>query len=124
MMSAPVSCSVASLFRVKLGSIVPVDGVIRIGRSVPPDLPVDAGMVSSDTTADLSQRESNNRHMTDDILFFSGKMMVGHDGLLSGKSVGGASLYQKIPSCPSMICHVVHFEVEFTPSSSTVSSIR
>jgi len=40
--------------------------------------------------------------------------MVGHDGLLSGKSVGGASLYQKIPSCPSMICHVVHFEVEFT----------
>jgi hypothetical protein len=96
----------------------------HIGRSVPPDLPVDAGMVSSDTTADLSQRESNNRHMTDDILFFSGKMMVGHDGLLSGKSVGGASLYQKIPSCPSMICHVVHFEVEFTPSSSTVSSIR
>ncbi|MGA2122767.1 MAG: hypothetical protein ABSG49_12120, partial [Methanoregula sp.] len=104
----------ASLFRVKLGSIVPVDGVIRIGRSVPPDLPVDAGMVSSDTTADLSQRESNNRHMTDDILFFSGKMMVGHDGLLSGKSVGGASLYQKIPSCPLTICHLVHFEVEFT----------
>jgi hypothetical protein len=28
-------------------------------------------------------------------------MMVGHDGLLSGLSVGGASLYQKTLSCPS-----------------------
>jgi hypothetical protein len=41
--------------------------------------------------------------MTDNIALFSGKMMVGHDGLLSGKSVGGASLYQKIPSCPALI---------------------
>ena len=56
-----------------------------------------------------------------DILLFWGKMMIGHDGLLSGKSVGGASLYQKIPSCPSIICHVVRFEVEFTSSSTRVS---
>jgi hypothetical protein len=39
--------------------------------------------------------------MTDDILFFCAKMMVGHDGLLSDMSVGRASLYQKIPSCPN-----------------------
>ncbi len=38
--------------------------------------------------------------MGDNILFICGKMMVGHDGLLSGSSVGGASLYQKTPSCP------------------------
>jgi hypothetical protein len=30
------------------------------------------------------------------------------------KSVGGASLYQKTPSCPLFICHVAHFELEFT----------
>jgi hypothetical protein len=71
-------------------------------------------MVSPDTPADLSQRKAGNRHMGDDILLFWGKMMVGHDGLLSGTSVGGASLYQKIPSCPLTIGHLVHFEVEFT----------
>jgi len=45
--------------------------------------------------------------MTDDILFFCAKMMVGHDGLLSDMSVGRASLYQKIPSCPNfyLMCH-------------------
>ena len=51
--------------------------------------------------------------MTDDILFFCAKMMVGHDGLLSDMSVGRASLYQKIPSCPHILSHMVHFEVEF-----------
>jgi hypothetical protein len=35
--------------------------------------------------------------MTDDIAIFHGKMMIGHGGLLSGMSVGSASLYQKIP---------------------------
>ena len=39
--------------------------------------------------------------MTDHILFFCVKMLVGHDGLLSDMSVGGTSLYQKIPSCPN-----------------------
>ena len=41
--------------------------------------------------------------MTDHVPFFRAKMMVGHGGLLSGTSVGGASLYQKIPSCPAVI---------------------
>jgi hypothetical protein len=110
MMSAPVSCSVASLFRVKLGSIVPVDGVICIGRPVPSDLPAYARMVSSEPSAYLPQRETSNCHMSNDILLVWGKMMVGHDGLLSGSSVGGASLYQKTLSCPLFICHVVHLK--------------
>jgi hypothetical protein len=41
--------------------------------------------------------------MTDDIALFHGKMMIGHDGLLSGMSVGRALLYQKIPSCPLFV---------------------
>ena len=43
--------------------------------------------------------------MTDDILFFCAKMMVGHDGLLSDMSVGRTSLYQEILSCPAFISY-------------------
>jgi len=35
-------------------------------------------------------------------------------GSFLDESVGGTSLYQKTLSCPSIIRHVVHFEVEFT----------
>jgi hypothetical protein len=67
-------------------------------------------MVSSEPSAYLPQRETGNRHMGDDILFVWGKMMVGHAGLLSGSSVGGASLYQKTLSCPPFTRHVVHLK--------------
>jgi hypothetical protein len=89
-----------SLLRIKLSSIIPVDRIISIGGPVSLYFSADTGMVLPDTTTDFSERESGNRHMTDNVALFSGKMMVGHDGLLSGSSVGGASLYQKTPSCP------------------------
>ncbi len=90
----------SSFFLKILGSIVPVDGIIRIRRSVAGNLPADAHMVSANAAPDLPEGKLRNVHMSDDIAFFRGKMMIGHGGLLSGTSVGGASLYQKIPSCP------------------------
>ena len=105
---------VTSLIRVMLGSIIPVDGIIGVGRSVPCNLSADARMVPSEATAYFPQRKIGNCHMTDDILLFSGKMMVGHDGLLSEFECWW---YFTLPENPVMSCilsHVVHFEVEFT----------
>jgi hypothetical protein len=90
-----------SLFLIKQSSIIPVDGIISIGGPVSFYFSTDTPMVFPDMTADFSERESGKRHMTYNIALFSGKMMVGHGGLLSGLSVGRASLCQKIPSCLS-----------------------
>jgi hypothetical protein len=70
-------------------------------------------MVFPDATTDFSERESGKHHMTNNIALFSGKMMVGHDGLLSGLSVGRASLYQKTRHVLSL-SHVVQLQVEST----------
>jgi hypothetical protein len=90
-----------ALFLIKLGSVIPVDGIVSIGRPVSLYFSTDTPMVFPDATTNFSQRKSSNNHITNKIPLFSGKMMVGHDGLLSGLSVGGASLYQKTLSCPS-----------------------
>jgi hypothetical protein len=110
MLSAPVPWSMASFFRVVLCGIIPVYRVVCIGGPVPSDLTANARMVPSQSAPDFSLRKTGDRHMSDDILLFWSKMMVGHDGLLSGSSVGGTSLYQKTLSCPLVICHVVHLK--------------
>jgi hypothetical protein len=75
---------------------------LRTGKTVSLYFSTDASMVFPDATTDCPERESCKHHMTNNIALFSGKMMVGHGGLLSGSSVGRASLCQKIPSCPSL----------------------
>jgi hypothetical protein len=76
-------------------------------------------MAFPDATTDFSESESGKHHMTNNIALFSGKMMVGHDGLLSGSSVGRASLYQKIPSCPLFIsCGAVANRIYQVPALS------
>jgi hypothetical protein len=82
--STVMSCFVAPLLHGTLDTMVPLDVTLLVVGEVPLDLPAHTRMVSPQTTADLSQRESGERQMTDDIALFSGKMMVGHDGLLSG----------------------------------------
>jgi hypothetical protein len=42
--------------------------------------PADARVVTTYAATYLSKRKTGNRHMADDISFFCGKMMVGHDG--------------------------------------------
>jgi len=93
--------------------IIPVDGIVSIGRPVPLYFSTDTPMVFPDVTTDFSERESGKHHMTNNIALFSGKMMVGHDGLLSGLSVGRASLYQKTRHVLSL-SHVVQLQVEST----------
>jgi hypothetical protein len=115
-----VSRLATALFLIKLSSVIPVDGIVSIGRPVPLYFSTDTPMVFPDATTDFSERESGKRHMTNNIALFSGKMMVGHDGLLSGLSVGRASLYQKTRHVLSL-SHVVQLQVESTSHTSAVS---
>ena len=66
-------------------------------------IPADTGVVFPDTTTGFSERKTGKDQIADNIPLFFGKMMVRHDGPISDLSVGGASLYQKIPSSPLCI---------------------
>jgi len=54
MVPAPMTWAVKPLLHEIPGRIVPIDVAILPARPIPLDLPTDAGMVSSDTPADLS----------------------------------------------------------------------
>ena len=84
MLSASVSRPMASFFRVVLCGVIPIDRVVGVGGPVPPDLTTNARVVPSQSAPDFSLRKTGTCHMRDDILLVWGKMMVGHDGLLSG----------------------------------------
>ena len=82
--SAVMSCFVESGVHDPFDTVVPIDVALLVVGGVPPDLPADTRMMPPQAPADLSQGESGERQMANDIALFSGKMMVGHDGLLSG----------------------------------------
>ena len=84
MLSASVSRPIASFFRVVLCGVIPIDRVVGVGGPVPPDLTTNARVVPSQSAPDFSLRKTGTCHMGDDILLVWSKMMVGHDGLLSG----------------------------------------
>ena len=67
-----------------LSSVVPVDSIIGICRTITVDLSADTGVMSPKTLGNFSQAELRQLQVADDISLFFCKMGVGHGGLLSG----------------------------------------